>query len=496
MNNFSESTENGDHEKFLDFLLKEYDNIANAHFKSNENITNFFKSYLVIISFPLTLFTALFNLNLIKDFINYNTENIKLPILVLGIFFVIISLVGFAIYLYSLNIHFDGIFYARTINGIRKYFFDHEQSHGIQVKHKYRVLPQSTALPSYRDFQFFGPIIFAFCVINFSYFFIATHLIGYYLAKIKYLDGVIKYESNVFWYLLVGSILWLFIHLCTYLSAGNRREFSYLRSNYIGVDIDGVLNKHREQFCDFLQKNTGKELLPEEITHIPVRDIPNKNITQDDEIAVFNDPNYWIKMPPQDDAAKILKKLSNSLSLKIYIFTLRPWPDVTVEETKIKEWKKASEFYAHEVLGPKIMRFIKYPFYKIVKVFPPKILIILLITFFQFIGRISWKYFPMEKITRSWLKDNGIIYDHLFLERTSENVSDPSAKVFNRFYISRNIPIRFFVEDDVNKAIKLSFICDFVFLIQHPYNKTSNVPNNVIPVKDWNELYKKIKELW
>lgn len=86
-----------------------------------------------------------------------------------------------------------------------------------------------------------------------------------------------------------------------YFGGANHREFKYLQSNAIGVDIGGVLNKHRHQFSELLKKNTGKTLGPEEITKIPVRDIQGKDISIDDELAVFNDPDYWIKMPVMDD---------------------------------------------------------------------------------------------------------------------------------------------------------------------------------------------------
>lgn len=65
----------------------------------------------------------------------------------------------------------------------------------------------------------------------------------------------------------------------------------------------------------------------------------------------------------------------------------------------------------------------------------------------------------------------------------------------NRFYESSKKNIRFFVEDDLRKAIKLSYICDFIFLLDHPYNQERNLPNNVFRVKSWEEIYRKIREL-
>ena len=50
------------------------------------------------------------------------------------------------------------------------------------------------------------------------------------------------------------------------------------------------------------------------------------------------------------------------------------------------------------------------------------------------------------------------------------------------------------MEDDPEKAIKLAYICDVVFLIDQPYNKNESFPNNVVRVNSWDDLYHKIKK--
>jgi hypothetical protein len=71
--------------------------------------------------------------------------------------------------------------------------------------------------------------------------------------------------------------------------------------------------------------------------------------------------------------------------------------------------------------------------------------------------------------------------------------------------------LRYFVEDDIEKAEKLAYICDVVFLVEHPYNtgfekqcescnyeckrEKIDLPNNVRTVKSWDEIYKRIRLL-
>lgn len=103
---------------------------------------------------------------------------------------------------------------------------------------------------------------------------------------------------------------------------------------------------------------------------------------------------------------------------------------------------------------------------------------------------------PIKDITKLWLRKHGFEYDWLMVEKGSDDVSDPQGHIRNRFYESRRKRIKFFVEDDIRKAVKLAYICDIVFLLDQPYNQcTEGVPNNVIRVKSWDEIYKKVRAL-
>jgi hypothetical protein len=118
---------------------------------------------------------------------------------------------------------------------------------------------------------------------------------------------------------------------------------------------------------------------------------------------------------------------------------------------------------------------------------------------------------PIEIATKCWLRLSKIEYNSLTLERGNEDVSDPQGHFRNRFYVAQQKKLRFFVEDDLEKATKLAYICDVVFLLEQPYNRNTRepclqcekdckkvemeVPNNVIPVKSWDDIYRHIRRL-
>lgn len=87
---------------------------------------------------------------------------------------------------------------------------------------------------------------------------------------------------------------------------------------------------------------------------------------------------------------------------------------------------------------------------------------------------------------------------NLVIEKASEDISSPEIHFLNRFYIARKKKIKFFVEDVLEKAIKLAHICDIVFLFDHPYNHASpgkEIPSNIIRVTSWEKIYREIRRL-
>ncbi len=367
--------------------------------------------------------------------------------------------IGLGVFCFIVNLRMDVILYARAVNGIRKHFYD-ERDEDINTKLRHRVLPQSPQLPSYFEGSFALIAMLVFSVINSGY-----GLLGSYIFTYSLLGAISSYSAMVV------------LHLLVYFRYCEHRERAYIRSNILGIDIDGVLCEHRKQFCSLLRTNTGKRLEPNQIRIIPVHEHPGLGVTREDERKVFNDPKYWVNMNVFRDAAETIKKLKNTLKLSIYIFTWRGWPDIE-NRNDLAECRK--EFSKH-CGRPLILKSMLY--------------------------RLMPRMTPLKPITKEWLKKNHFLYKKFIFEKGNDFSSDPQGNFRNRFSIARKKKIRFFVEDDIEKATKLSYICDVVFLFSHPYNEfhpnqpprvsqlIKGLPSNVIRVRSWSEIYQEIRRL-
>lgn len=265
----------------------------------------------------------------------------------------------------------------------------------------------------------------------------------------------------------------------------------------MGVDIDGVLNKHRHHFCKLLNELVQKQLDPEQITSIPVHENQDLGVSRTDERKVFNDPRYWVEMPCINDAAYNIEKLRNLFKLKIYIFTHRPWPSKEIYGNKniYKKWMgTASQLLVQfPCATSKLLRILRSS-----KNLSRTGISKLVDRFVDTRMETTIRHFalrPIDVITKHWLHSNSIQYDKLVIERGSEDISDPQGEFWNRFYVSRKRKIRFFVEDDHEKASKLAYICDIVFLMKQPYNQGKKLPSNVLLVSSWGEIYRWIRKL-
>lgn len=454
----------GNMTSYEDFLITEYNNIAQAHFKSIEAISNFFKYYLLVMSVPITIIGVLYRIANDEKISSSNIISSNQSILVAAL--IVISLVGAGVFIYVINLRLDVILYARTVNSIRKHFYDKAELE-THLRLRFKVLPQSPSLPSYKEESFFLPVVFVFALLNTAYFALALYVFW------GIIESICIYPKPI---MIIISVLFFILHFIVYLLYARHRETGYLRSNIVGVDIDGVMNMHKEHFCELLKSSTGKELASEKITIIPVNEAKNSSVTRGDECVVFNDPRYWTDMPVVPEVPEILRRLRNTFKMKIFIFTYRPWPDspdkATLMKQKVEFWKAYNHFFLFSWICWILSRS---------------------------------KITPLRGLTRKWLDKHKIPYDRLIIEKGNDYSSDPFSNFKNRFYVSRKKMIRYFVEDDIEKAIKLSFICDIVFLISQPYNEPSedlpehlrllreNLPSNVLRVKEWIEIYQNIR---
>jgi hypothetical protein len=196
----------------------------------------------------------------------------------------------------------------------------------------------------------------------------------------------------------------------------------------------------------------GGALDPDKIVKIPVHECAGLNVTEEQESNVFNDIDYWRKMPVVRDAASYIGKIRN-LGYKIHIFTHRPWPDSShVSRDAFKTTRE------------------------------------------------KWGRIRIKKITKVWLAENRIHCDVLEVERGNTYTIDNRSLSHNRFTIAAKEQFKVFVEDDVRKARKLANSCDVVFLIEHPYNiyteSDPKDPVNLRRVKGWKDIYDYMRELY
>jgi hypothetical protein len=147
---------------FEEFLLAEYNNIAQAHHISINTMTTFFKHYLLIMSLPISAIIVFFTL------LAKGSPGVPLwlefhPGVILG-GSVLLCLIGLLIMLYIINLRFKALLYARTVNGIRSYFVDRNPDNAY-----YFVLPSTTLKPPYKEILAFGPVIMTFALANTTY---------------------------------------------------------------------------------------------------------------------------------------------------------------------------------------------------------------------------------------------------------------------------------------------------------------------------------------
>lgn len=92
----------------------------------------------------------------------------------------------------------------------------------------------------------------------------------------------------------------------------------------------------------------------------------------------------------------------------------------------------------------------------------------------------------IKTITRKWLKCCDVKYKSLTFDNKKKT----------RFLKAQNLKVKYFIEDDLIKAVKLCSICKAVFLVDYKYNQSdTKTPYNLIRVKDLSEVEKIINLL-
>lgn len=100
-----------------DFMLTEYERISNAYFGLRDQVNEWFKAYLTLVGFPLTVLAAVLKIS----GENISTSLDDLPDIVSALL-IVVSLLGGFVTLSIISMRMEMILYARTINGVRRYF--------------------------------------------------------------------------------------------------------------------------------------------------------------------------------------------------------------------------------------------------------------------------------------------------------------------------------------------------------------------------------------
>jgi|GEM_PF-3518912 len=147
---------------FTQFQLKEYENISQAHFKTNEVLATFYRYFLLIAAIPITAI----GIAMMRISDNGIAEEGRLLVyLIFGVSTLLLSLVGSAVIAYIEGLRLDAILYARTVNSIRDYFFKLPGAGAFGEP----VLPTKKNKPSYSGFGSAFIIYFACATMNATY---------------------------------------------------------------------------------------------------------------------------------------------------------------------------------------------------------------------------------------------------------------------------------------------------------------------------------------
>jgi hypothetical protein len=151
--------------KHDDFLLAEYSSIAQAYFNTTTTIATFFKNYLVIVGLPIPIFVFLLTqLSRGGTLPKLPDELAPLIPVIAGL----IGLLGLCVMIYIVNLRLDALLYARTVNGIRRHFYEHSDMK-FRDELRTRVLPRSALQPRYFEWHYFMSVIAVFTVLNLLY---------------------------------------------------------------------------------------------------------------------------------------------------------------------------------------------------------------------------------------------------------------------------------------------------------------------------------------
>ena len=110
-------------DSFDSFQLEEYKNISTSHYESVKQVSDFFRNYLLILAAPAFIFTLISGKSgELDEFLKGSKHYIYYD--VIFFYFAIVAVIGFFIFLYVVNLRHDAMLYAKSVNRVRRYFYE------------------------------------------------------------------------------------------------------------------------------------------------------------------------------------------------------------------------------------------------------------------------------------------------------------------------------------------------------------------------------------
>lgn len=203
-----------------DFLLTEYENVAKAFFNSYDIGARWVRYYLIILAVPFS-FSAFIYHNKADQFDLFNLpSSIAILISVIGVLNILVSYI-------VIDLRLDSILYARTVNGIRKYFIEQilktdELKPNTKIN-EYVLLPTDINKPSFLEFS--GDLFFLttfMVVINSLY-------ISFGITQIKSLKDIYFSYLPQFAMSIIFLILGIIIQFLIFMRASKKKEKDYCK---------------------------------------------------------------------------------------------------------------------------------------------------------------------------------------------------------------------------------------------------------------------------
>lgn len=190
-----------------EFMLAEYKNISSAHFDLHQGYRNMFRFYLGIAAIPVTVFAFI-----LKD-VDKNISIGSLPTILTYVTF-LTAVIGLLMFLALTNISFEMMFYARTVNGTRRYFTDKEKELTGRDLKQYLLLPGDMDFPPYGVSNILQ-------VYWWQYWMIALINTCYFFLSIKNFTST--YRCSWLWS-LIAFLLFFGLHVLLHYVLASRKE--------------------------------------------------------------------------------------------------------------------------------------------------------------------------------------------------------------------------------------------------------------------------------